>query len=158
MDLDGVHVKFPVAGPNFYLPLQGTTDSGAQAICLNAGPPLTSVVPRKIRNPDRNRKRWYMDNSSGDGPQNQENRPPKNPTGSGEESRRRGFGPMTFFLILLLLVTAYYVFDDPSNHGTTVSFSFFRQQLDANNVETVRIYGDKLIGKWKKFLSLCPLV
>lgn len=97
-----------------------------------------------------------MDNSSGDGSQNQENRPTKNPSGPGDENRRRGFGPMTFLLILLLLITAYYVFDDPSNHGTTVSYTYYRQQLDAGNVATAKFYGDRVTGVWKEIPSVPP--
>lgn len=83
-------------------------------------------------------------------------RTPRTEGNPGEEPRRRGFGPLTLFLIVGFLLAAYYVFDSPSNRGSRVPYQYFFSQLEQKNVESVRFHGEILTGKWIKIPAKPP--
>lgn len=81
--------------------------------------------------------------------------PPKPPRSSksspdGDEKPRSPFaGPWLIILVIMGLLLFWMWQSSPSNTGSAVGYSFFRKQLELDNVEEVRIYGDVLTGKWK---------
>ncbi len=83
-------------------------------------------------------------------------RPVKPDGSSGEEPRRRAFGPMTLLLIALFLMGGYLLFDSPSNHGSTVPYQFFFRELEKQNVKSVTFYGEILTGTWKEIPATPP--
>ena len=84
------------------------------------------------------------------------NSSPKPPTpkpagGPGGEPRRTNFGSMTMIVLLVAVVLAFFSYtNSPSNHGTTVPYSFFFNQLQQDNVLSVTYHGELLTGNWKK--------
>ena len=78
------------------------------------------------------------------------------PGGAPEDQRRRSFGPMTLLLIVGILMVGYYVFDSPSNRGSTVPYEYFMKQVSNKNVATVRFYGEILTGKWVQIPAEAP--
>jgi cell division protease FtsH len=77
--------------------------------------------------------------------------------GPGDGKPSRGaFGPMTLVLIVLLLLSGWYVFSSPGNHGTQVPYGFFWQQLQEDNVKSVRFHGEILTGEWKQIPAEAP--
>ncbi|MFN8710395.1 MAG: ATP-dependent zinc metalloprotease FtsH [Planctomyces sp.] len=93
-----------------------------------------------------------METPSGDSPTPP--KPAKNDS-SGED-RRRGPGSMALLVIAAMLLGGYYLFDSPSNHGSTVPYSYFYQQLESRNVRSVRIVGEVLTGRWIKIPEKPP--
>ncbi|HSG72363.1 MAG TPA: ATP-dependent metallopeptidase FtsH/Yme1/Tma family protein [Planctomycetaceae bacterium] len=87
--------------------------------------------------PDSDRKP-----TSGPGPSDQK------PDG---EERRPPY-PFPWLLVALLgVILVFFLFNDsPESIGSKVDYSFFRSQLEADNVESVIFYGEVLTGKWKK--------
>jgi cell division protease FtsH len=55
-----------------------------------------------------------------------------------------------------LLLGGYYLFDSPSNFGSTVPYSFFVQQVESGNVKSVRFHGETLTGTWNKIPEKPP--
>ncbi len=78
--------------------------------------------------------------------------PSQKPSGTpGGEPRRTNFGSMTMIVLLIAVVLAFFSYtNSPSNHGTTVPYSFFFNQLQQNNVLSVTYHGELLTGNWKK--------
>ncbi|HUG89495.1 MAG TPA: ATP-dependent zinc metalloprotease FtsH [Planctomycetaceae bacterium] len=74
--------------------------------------------------------------------------PKKQPTGE-SQSRPPRLGP--WLIILLIAFAVWYLFYQraPSSTGSSVTYSFFMDQVDAQNVAEVRFHGDILTGKWK---------
>ncbi|HEX4072861.1 MAG TPA: ATP-dependent metallopeptidase FtsH/Yme1/Tma family protein, partial [Planctomycetaceae bacterium] len=58
--------------------------------------------------------------------------------------------PWLLLLGFVTLLVLYFSLKSPGNTGTRVSYSFFRQEVDANNVKSVKVYGEILSGKWIK--------
>ena len=83
-------------------------------------------------------------------------RPQKSDSGPGEEPRRRPFGPMTLMLIAALLLGAYFLFDSPTNRGSTVPYLYFFNQLEKKNVLNVTFYGEILTGSWREIPEEVP--
>ena len=63
---------------------------------------------------------------------------------------------MTLLLIVGILMVGYYVFDSPSNRGSTVPYEYFMKQVSNKNVATVRFYGEILTGKWVQIPAEAP--
>ena len=69
------------------------------------------------------------------------------------EPRRINFGSMTMVLLLAAVILAFFAYSSsPSNHGTTVPYSFFFQQLQKNSVRSVTFHGEVLTGSGRKSL------
>ncbi len=79
-------------------------------------------------------------------------RPPRNePEGDDDTGKRSApGGTWLLFVVVLILVSLYAWNGSPTNRGARVPYSFFKTQLDANNVAEVKFYGEILTGKWKK--------
>ncbi len=83
-------------------------------------------------------------------------RAPGRPGGNGEQGEEgkepssRG-GLMILLVISLGLLLALWLqsYFSPENVGTTVRYDFFLEQLDANNVQSVKIDWPVMTGKWK---------
>ena len=82
--------------------------------------------------------------------------PLSTPKAKGPATAKEGRGekPQTpkvpWFLILLFsmaIVWLFYMGDGKT--GSTVKYSFFWQQLQAGNVQSVKISGNQILGKWK---------
>lgn len=95
-----------------------------------------------------------MEKPSGDSPKAP--RPAKTDGNSGEESRRRPFGPMTLLLIVAILMGVYFLFESPTNRGSTVPYQFFFEQLERRNVKSVTFYGEILTGTWRQVPDQAP--
>ena len=63
---------------------------------------------------------------------------------------------MTLLLIVGILMLGYYVFDSPSNRGSTLPYEYFMQQVSSRNVASVRFYGEILTGKWVQTPAEAP--
>lgn len=81
--------------------------------------------------------------------------PAQKPSGSpGSEPRRSNFGSMTMVLLLIAIAIAFFSYtSSPANHGTTIPYSFFFQNLQKGTAEkpTVRavtFHGEILTGEW----------
>ena len=77
----------------------------------------------------------------------------RNNSDSTSESRPgRGLGMMPMLIIAGLLMLVWFLFDSPSNHGTSVPHNFFRTQLLQGNVKSLKVYhmahGDVFTGTW----------
>ena len=76
---------------------------------------------------------------------------PSRPSGTPGEPRRFSFSSMTLLLLVLAAVISVLAWSSsPTNHGTTVPYSFFHEQLTAGAVQNVTFHGDVLTGRWKK--------
>ncbi len=53
-------------------------------------------------------------------------------------------------LVLLLFLSFWLWRQSPANTGDTVSYMFVWKQVEADNVLSVKFYGERLTGKWKK--------
>lgn len=90
-----------------------------------------------------------MDQQSGDnspGPSN-------NKPGEGQDGdpRRRSYGFMMILGVVGFMVFLWMYYSSPSNYGTTVRYSFFRDQLKSNNVEKLRFQQQEFItGEWRQ--------
>ena len=85
--------------------------------------------------------------------------PPKSSGKSGPDSSDdprpgRGLGMMPLLVIGCLLIMVWFLFSSPTNHGTSVPYNFFREQLLAGtgNVKSLTVYhmahGDVFTGAW----------
>ena len=86
-------------------------------------------------------------------------KPPENkPTGSsGGESRRMNFGTMTMILLVVAVILAVMAWrSSPSNHGSTIPYSYFFQQLEKDRVASVTFHSDILTGTWKAIPTETP--
>ncbi len=84
--------------------------------------------------------------------------PAPKPSGtSGGEPRRFSFGSMTLLLLVLAAVISVLAWSSsPTNHGTTVPYSFFREQLAAGIVQSVTFHGEVLTGRWNPVPATAP--
>jgi len=64
--------------------------------------------------------------------------------------------PWLLLLGLVTLALLWFSLKGPGNTGARVSYSYFRQEVDAGNVKSVKFYGEILSGKWKKIPSNPP--
>lgn len=86
-------------------------------------------------------------------------KPPENkPAGpSGGEPRRMNFGTITLILLVVAVVLAVMAWrSSPSNHGSTIPYSFFFQQLEKDRVASVTFHSDILTGTWKTIPTETP--
>jgi cell division protease FtsH len=69
---------------------------------------------------------------------------------SAEDAPRGGF-PFVWVLLLgmLLLFIIWQYHTSPQNHGSSIEYGFFLEQLDRNNVARVKLDGSILMGTWK---------
>ncbi|MCH8830084.1 MAG: ATP-dependent zinc metalloprotease FtsH [Planctomycetes bacterium] len=82
---------------------------------------------------------------------------PQRPAGkpsAGEDSPRRSpFGIGLLVLIVIFAFAIWFWMKRPSNTGSRIKYSFFKQQLSAGkegNIKEVTFHGQILTGKWKK--------
>ena len=88
-----------------------------------------------------------MDQQAGDkSPVPSKQKPGESPGG---DQRRRSFGTMMVLGVIGFALLAWMFFSSPANHGSTVPYSFVKQQLAANNIESVRFQGEFMTGEWK---------
>ncbi len=71
-----------------------------------------------------------------------------------DPSPKRAFGFLPILVIVGLFLGLMYLFDSPGNVGSKVDYSFFKQQLKADNVKAVHFHGDVLTGEWKTLPKL----
>ncbi len=86
-------------------------------------------------------------------------KPPENkPTrSSGGEPRRMNFGTMTMILLVVAVILAVMAWrSSPSNHGSTIPYSYFFQQLEKDRVASVTFHSDILTGTWKVIPTETP--
>lgn len=70
--------------------------------------------------------------------------------GGDEATPRRGpFGPLSLLIVIGLFIALMFFFNSPTNHGSRIEYSFFKDQLDADNVKWVYFHGEVLTGEWK---------
>ena len=76
------------------------------------------------------------------------------------KEQKPGSGPLMFILIFLIIMVLYFYKTNPSFYGSSVEYSFFRDQLNApadpmaegndqSNIEKLEFVGQRLIGTWK---------
>ena len=82
-----------------------------------------------------------MADPSGDKPSEKNSQSGKKP----EEPRR---SPMPLILIAMLVITIFYIFNSGMVVGTTVPYGMFYKQLKSENVKSVTVKGEILVGKW----------
>ena len=88
-----------------------------------------------------------MDQQAGDkSPVPSKQKPGESPGG---DQRRRSFGTMMVLAVMGFALLAWMFFSSPANHGSTVPYSFVKQQLAANNIDSVRFQGEFMTGEWK---------
>jgi cell division protease FtsH len=64
---------------------------------------------------------------------------------------------MTLLLLVLAAVISVLAWSSsPTNHGTTVPYSFFREQLAAGIVQSVTFHGEVLTGRWNPVPATAP--
>jgi len=88
-----------------------------------------------------------MDQQSGDNSPGPSNNKPSD--GQGGDPRRRSLGFMFILGALAFVLVMWAFYSSPSNYGTTVGFTFVKEQLKADNIESARIQQDYLMGEWK---------
>ncbi len=88
-----------------------------------------------------------MDQQSGDNSPGPSNNKPSD--GQGGDPRRRSLGFMFILGALAFVLVMWAFYSSPSNYGTTVGFTFVKEQLKLNNIESARIQQDYLMGEWK---------
>ena len=88
---------------------------------------------------------WF----SGNGPQESgKDRPPVRKT-TAEPSRNGPFGPWALAALAAMALIMVSLFWSPLL-PSTVDYSFFRQQLAANNVESLEFLRERITGEWKE--------
>jgi len=71
----------------------------------------------------------------------------------GEPKRPPSSGPWLLVLVGLLILGVVMFMQSPGRRGSTVDYSFFREQLvvgEEGNVAEVEFMGEIIVGKWKK--------
>jgi hypothetical protein len=64
---------------------------------------------------------------------------------------------MTLLLLVLAAVISVLAWSSsPSNHGTTVPYSYFYEQLSTGFVQNVTFHGEVLTGRWSKLPTSLP--
>jgi len=76
--------------------------------------------------------------------------------GPGSDQRRRNFSTMMILGLIGFALLAWMFFSSPANHGSTVPYSFVKQQLESDNIESVRFQGEFMIGEWRKIPEVSP--
>lgn len=72
----------------------------------------------------------------------------------GDEAPKPGFSGGWIIILIIIATVLYFMYQqNPQNNGTTVDYSFFRTQLEAQNLETLKLQGDILTGTWKEVPS-----
>ena len=151
--------RVPIArhGALLYLPQFSRRPMGSRGIHSEDGRDVVETVRRillKSRGARLETGKRSMNTPKGDSSKQQKPPSQENPE---SEPRRRGFGPMALIFVLMVLLLAYYVFDSPSNRGSTVPYDFFMDQLEKHqNVESVEFHGEILTGKWKQIPETKP--
>ncbi|MHC4877997.1 MAG: ATP-dependent zinc metalloprotease FtsH [Planctomycetota bacterium] len=74
-------------------------------------------------------------------------RPSRPPEG---EPPRPFFAGPVFIIGILLMVFLWWAVQETMNQKETVKYSFFLNQLEADNVESIKATGDSIEGKWRK--------
>ena len=87
-----------------------------------------------------------MDNS----PKDQNRRSPNPNPGEGEKRPRGSGGPNVWLLVAVLLALAMLVFTTQNRLPPEVSYTFFKKQLDAGNVESIKFTGDVGTGEFRE--------
>ena len=73
------------------------------------------------------------------------------PGKDGENPRPRNpFGPFTLLLVIGFFISLVFLFRSPTYHGTRVTYSYFVEQLEADNVKSVQFENDAIKGEFKK--------
>lgn len=75
--------------------------------------------------------------------------PPRKPTQPDEEPKRSRFGGPWLLLLAVLFIVLLFMFTGPGNTGSRVDYSFFREQLEQDNIKKVQIFDGIITGKWK---------
>ncbi len=72
--------------------------------------------------------------------------------GNPAATEQKGGNRSGLFLILSIffLVTFLVWYQGPWENGTKVPYSFFLEQLQKDNIKSVKFTGDRLLGEWKK--------
>ena len=80
------------------------------------------------------------------------NSPPssKPPQKSGDTPPPPLMGPWLLFIVIGILILFMLFQNSPSSTGSRVSYSFFREQLQKNNVKDVQFFGEILTGTWRE--------
>lgn len=69
----------------------------------------------------------------------------------GEGESPRPFAPGSILILgILLTFFIWWAVSETLSQGEIVEYSFFLQQLDADNVESIKATGDQIEGKWRK--------
>ena len=67
------------------------------------------------------------------------------------------FGTMTMILLVVAVILAVMAWrSSPSNHGSTIPYSYFFQQLEKDRVASVTFHSDILTGTWKAIPTETP--
>jgi len=67
------------------------------------------------------------------------------------------FGTMTMILLVVAVILAVMAWrSSPSNHGSTIPYSYFFQQLEKDRVASVTFHSDILTGTWKVIPTETP--
>ncbi len=85
-------------------------------------------------------------------PQNQPDEPPREPRSprQPEAEQPRPFAPGSMLILgVLLVVFLWWAIDESLSKNEVVEYSFFLQQLDADNVDSIKATGDLIEGKWR---------
>jgi len=87
-------------------------------------------------------------------PENQQDnrKPPRRPLEKSQDREEGSRPPSTgpwFIMIAAAVFFAFWIWrSSPGNTGSRVKYSFFRNQLEADNVKNIRIENDILTGEW----------
>lgn len=88
-----------------------------------------------------------MDQQSGDNSPGPSNNKPSD--GKGGDPRRRNLGTMIILGVVGFALIMWMFYSSPSNYGSTVPYSFVKQQLEADNIDKVRFQQEFMTGEWK---------
>ena len=75
--------------------------------------------------------------------------PPRSPKPDDESPKPTSSIPWLLLLVLMFIGLLFWFKQTPGSTGSRVDYSFFWDQLKADNVEDVRFFGEVLTGKWK---------
>ncbi|MCA9084396.1 MAG: ATP-dependent zinc metalloprotease FtsH [Planctomycetaceae bacterium] len=95
-----------------------------------------------------------MSEPTGDKPASQKSDHKPEPRKPGED--RRGSNPLPLVLAVVAIVALVSFFRGDANHGTTVPYGFFWNELKKENVKSVGVHGEVLIGEWKSIPEKPP--
>ena len=78
---------------------------------------------------------------------------PKQPAGRGGDGEGQRSNLNTFLIVSLIVVTVVFFMMQSTKVGSHVDYSFFYQQLEADNVASVQFESEILSGRWKQIPS-----